>query len=181
MAEVQLKAYWKCFPLPTCGKQAEDIPVDDASEDELIENGWQETSCDQRTGNHDDPEQELIAEVTDMIMQPNERRKPQRMTLQDQLKSNPQNGKKQLPASTNARQELVKTLQASIDDKAEADAKRRKLNPTNSGAGGDQKAIDWEVEPANKNDLMHKGIYQREPRANIKGDACLMCQLKETR
>ena len=63
IAEVQLKPYWKCFPLPTCGKQAEDVPVDDASEDELNEDGCRETGCDQRTGNHEDPDQELIVEA----------------------------------------------------------------------------------------------------------------------
>ena len=85
-----------------------------------------------------------------------------------QIKDRLQDGRKQLPASTNARQDLVKTLQASIYDKAEAEAKRRKLNPTNSGAGADQKAINREVELANQTDLMHNGIHQREPRANIK-------------
>ena len=141
IAEVQLKAYWKCFLLPTCGKQAEDIPVDDASEDELIEDGCQETSRDQRTGNYDGPEQDLIAEVADV---------PQRMTLPNHLKSNLQNGEKLLPASTNARQELLRTPQASIADKTEADAKRRKLDPMNSGAGIDLKTINWEVEHAKK-------------------------------
>ena len=90
------------------------------------------------------------------------------MSLPDQLKSNPQNGKKLLPASTNARQEFLKTLQASIVDKTEADAERRKLYPTSSGAGLDQKAINWEVEHDREKDLMHFRIQQRGPRPNIK-------------
>ena len=62
----------------------------------------------------------------------------------------------------------MKTLQASIADKSEADAKRRKLDPKNLGAGIDLKAINGEVEHAKGKDLMHVGIQQREPRANIK-------------
>ena len=69
----------------------------------------------------------------------------------------------------------MKTLQASIVDKTEADAQRRKLNPTNSGAGVDQKAINWEVELARNNDLMHNGIQEWEPRANIKREC--MCDV----
>ena len=101
IAEVQLKVYWKCFPLPTCGKQAEDIPVEALSEDELIEDGCQGTSCDQRTGNHDESDQELIVEAAEV---------PQRMTLPDPLRSNPLNGGTLRPANNNASQVLLKTL-----------------------------------------------------------------------
>ena len=100
-------------------------------------------------------------------------RKSQQVMPHKQLKGKPQSGKKQLPANINARQELVRTLKTCIDDNTEADAKMRKLNPTNSGAGADQKAINWEVEPANKNDLMHNGIRQREPRASINRECML--------
>ena len=58
------------------------------------------------------------------------------------------------------------TFKTCIVDKTEADAKRRKLNPTNSEVV--QKAINREVEHANKDDLKQNGIHQREPRANIK-------------
>ena len=62
----------------------------------------------------------------------------------------------------------MEILQASIVAKAEAEATRRKLDPLNSGAGTDLKAINGEVEHAKGKDLMHVGIQQREPRANIK-------------
>ena len=37
IAESQLKAYWECYPLTACGKQPKDTPLEDTSEDELIE------------------------------------------------------------------------------------------------------------------------------------------------
>ena len=37
IAEVQLNTYWKWFPLPSREKQAEDVPVEDDSDDELVE------------------------------------------------------------------------------------------------------------------------------------------------
>ena len=63
---------------------------------------------------------------------------------------------------------LLKTLHASIADKTEADAERRKLDPTSSRAGKDLKAINRDVDHANKEDLMQNGIQHRGPRANIK-------------
>ena len=62
----------------------------------------------------------------------------------------------------------MKTLQASIAAKAEADAKRRKLDPLNLGAGIDFKAINGEVEHAKGKHFMHTRIQHREPRANVK-------------
>ena len=69
IAEVQLKAYWKCFPLPNCEKQAEDVPVEDESEEVLIETVWQKISCDQKSGSDDGSELELIDEAANKSKQ----------------------------------------------------------------------------------------------------------------
>ena len=70
-------------------------------------------------------------------------------------------------AANNARQKLLKTLHSSIDSRAEAEAKRRKLDPSNSRVREDLKAINRDVARATV-DLTHARIHQREPRANIK-------------
>ena len=49
-------------------------------------------------------------------------------------------------AANNARQKLLKTLHSSIDSRAEAEAKRRKLDPSNSRVREDLKAINRDVE-----------------------------------
>ena len=45
IAKVQLKAFWTCFPLPDNERQAKDVPVEDESEEELMESMWQDISC----------------------------------------------------------------------------------------------------------------------------------------
>ena len=73
-------------------------------------------------------------------------------------------------AASNARRALLETLQSSIEVKAEADAKRRKLDPANSRAGTDPKVINRGIEPACE-DPNQTRIHNRELRANIKS-AC---------
>ena len=85
IAEVQLKAYWKCYPLPTCGKQPEDIPLEDTSEDELIEIECDEARSKLGKGNIDESDQELIPDAAEA---------PQSTTLPDQKSKGLQNGKK---------------------------------------------------------------------------------------
>ena len=63
IADIQLKAYWECYPLTTFGKQPEDTPLEDTSEDELIETESEHSRGKLKTGNHDDSDQELIPEV----------------------------------------------------------------------------------------------------------------------
>jgi len=58
-------------------------------------------------------------------------------------------------------------LHSCIELKAEAEAKRRKLDPSNSRAGEDLEANNWEVERATV-DHTHARIHHWEPRANIK-------------
>ena len=70
-------------------------------------------------------------------------------------------------AANKARHKLLQTSHSSIDSRAEAEAKRRKLDPSNSRAGEDLKAINREVDQANV-DHTHARIHHREPRANIK-------------
>ena len=69
MAKVQIKAYWACFPLPEAGRQAEDIPVEEDSEEELMESMWQDLRCNQGPGSDDGSEQELIADKTEQRQQ----------------------------------------------------------------------------------------------------------------
>ena len=81
-------------------------------------------------------------------------------------------------APNNARRALLGTLQSSIDGKAEADAKRRKLDPSNSWVGTDPKAINRDVETALK-DPNQTGIHNRELRANLKR-ACTFEELAQS-
>ena len=158
IAEIQLKAYWECYPLTTYRKQPEDTPLEDTSEDELIETESEHTRGKLKTGNHDDSDQELIPEVfeTPKLTAP----------LDHMVKRQPSLNAS--AAISNKRQKLAKTSQASIVAKAEADAKRRKLDPLNLGAGTDPKAINGEVEHGKGKDLMHTRIHHWEPRASVK-------------
>ena len=67
--------------------------------------------------------------------------------------------------TTGTRHEFVKDPKISISEKGEADAKRRKLGPTNLGK--DQRALNGVVEPA-KDDLLQKRIQAGESRSSIK-------------
>ena len=158
IAEVQLKAYWELYPLPTCERQAEHTPAPDSDDDELIEDRRQYIEDAHETGNHSESEQELIDEVQSNIQQ---------HAIADHLRSSIKKESCTRLAANNARQKLLKTLHSSIDFKAEAEAKRRKLDPSNSRAGEDLKAINRDVERATV-DHTHARIHHREPRANIK-------------
>ena len=67
----------------------------------------------------------------------------------------------------NARLELRKTLQASIEDKQETEAKQRKLDPPNSREGTDPSAINRDVDQTQKDPLQAR-IQHREMRSNTK-------------
>ena len=67
----------------------------------------------------------------------------------------------------NARLKLLKTLQTSIEDKTEADAKKRKLDPPNSREGTDPSAINRDVDQTHKDPLQAR-IQHREMRSNTK-------------
>ena len=110
------------------------------------------------TGNHSDSEQELIDEVKSNVQQ---------RAIADRLQHDIKKGSCSRMTANNARHKLLKTLHTSIDVKIEAEAKRRKLDPTNSRAGADMKAINRDVDQANV-DLTQARIHRREPRANIK-------------
>ena len=73
IAEVQLKAYWELYPLPTCERQAEHThtrtPAPDSDDDEVIEDRNQKIEVTHETGNHSESEQELIDEVQSNIQQ----------------------------------------------------------------------------------------------------------------
>ena len=62
MAKVQIKAFWACYPLPDNVRQVEDIPVEDDSEEELMESMWQDLHCNQDPNCDEGSEQELIAD-----------------------------------------------------------------------------------------------------------------------
>ena len=91
---------------------------------------------------------------------------PAKLQPKQQTGSSPSNPKQPTTIAKDARQEFVENLNASISVKSEAEAKTRKSEPTKSG--GDQQAINREVDHANHEDLMHSRIQHREPRANIK-------------
>ena len=63
MAKVQIKAFWACYPLPDNEKQVEDKPVEDDSEEELMESMWQDLHCNQDPNWDKGSEQELIADA----------------------------------------------------------------------------------------------------------------------
>ena len=139
-------------------RQAEHIPLPDSDDDELIEDRSQSIEDAHEIGNHSESEQELIDEIQNKIHQ---------NVIADHLRSSIKKESCTRMAASNARQQLLKTLHSSIDVKAEAEAKRRKLDPSNSRAGEDLKAINREVERATV-DHTHARIHHREPRANIK-------------
>ena len=62
IAVVQLKAYWDCFPLPVEKNHNEDTPVEETSEEELIEDMGQDHWRNQEPGASDDPNQELVVD-----------------------------------------------------------------------------------------------------------------------
>jgi len=134
IAKVQLKAFWTCFPLPVNERQAKDVPVEDESEEELLERMWQDISYFQKPGSDYGSEQELIADETERSEQREPTRKCQRKMKQKQQTGDSQSDHRQLPANAkDARQEFVKNLKTCISEKRAADAKKRKLGPTNSG------------------------------------------------
>ena len=69
--------------------------------------------------------------------------------------------------ASNARLNLLKSLHSSIDDKAEADAKKRKLDPPNSREGTDPSAINRDVDQTHKDPLQAR-IQHREMRNGTK-------------
>ena len=111
IAIVELKAYWDLFPLPAKEERAKSTPAPDSDDDELIEDSKLGNDGNLRPGMRLN-DQELIEEVA---------------TYKDKSCSR--------MAARNARLELRKTLQTSIEDKQEADAKKRKLEPPNSREG----------------------------------------------
>ena len=139
-------------------RQAEHTPAPDSDDGELIEDRSHYIEDAHETGNHSESEQELIDEVQSNIQQ---------HAIAEHLRSSIKKGSCARMAANNARQKLLKTLHSSIDSKAEAEAKRRKLDPSNSRAGEDLKAINREVDRATV-DHTHARIHHREPRANIK-------------
>ena len=81
-------------------------------------------------------------------------------------------------AASNARRAFLETLQSSIEVKAEADAKRRQLDPSNSWAGTDPKVINRDVELAFE-DTDQTRTHNWELRANIKR-ACTFDELAQS-
>ena len=127
---MQLKAYWELYPLHNDEKQAEHIPLPESDDDELIEDRSQSIEDAHEIGNHSEPEQELVDEVQSNIHQ---------NAIADHLRSSIEKESCTRMAANNARQKLLKTLHSSIDVKAEAEAKRRKLDPSNSKGRGRSK------------------------------------------
>ena len=158
IAEVQLKAYWELYPLHLDGKQAEHIPLPESDDDELIEDRSLSTGNANETGNRSGSDQELIEE---------DQCNTHLSVSADRLRSSIKKESCTRMAANNARQKLLKTLHSSIDSRAEAEAKRRKLDPSNSRVREDLKAINRDVERATV-DHTHARIHQREPRAIIK-------------
>ena len=163
IAKVQLQAYWDLYPLPARIVQAEGTPAPDSDDDELIEAQSHETSVVPEIGTHSESEQELIVHDDNNAIC---------------MRSKAQRSSCHRGASSSARCELLKTLQSSIDGKAEADAKRRKLDPVNSRAGTDPKVINRDVEQTCE-DPLNTRIRNRELRASTKR-ACLFDELAQS-
>ena len=121
-----------------------------------MESMWQELHCNKYPNWDQGSEQELIVDETGHHQQREQKPMPQRRPQQHQQNCDSQIRPKQLDKdTTGTRHEFIKALKISISEKGEADAKRRKLGPTNSGK--DQRAFNGEVEPA-KDDLLHNRI-----------------------
>ena len=116
------------FPLPDNERKAKNFPGEDESEEELIESILQDKSCCQKPGSEDGSEQELIEDATGHSEQCESTRKCQReMKPKQQTDSSPRNQRQLTTCTKDARQELVENLKASIAEKSEAEAKKRKM------------------------------------------------------
>ena len=109
IAMVQLKAYWDLFPEAVKDERAKSTPAPESDDDELIEDSKLGNDGNMRPGMRYN-DQELIEEVA---------------TYHDKSYTR--------MMARNARLELRKTLQASIEDKQETEAKKRKLDPRIQG------------------------------------------------
>ena len=137
-------------PFPANGESARDTPAPVSDDDELIEGrklGFGENVKPGLQLN----DQELIEEATSYRDKSCSRR-----------------------TARNTRLELLKTLQTSIEDKIEADAKKRKLDPPNSREGTDPNVINRDVDQAQK-DPLQAGIQHREMRSNTKRGCMFDC------
>ena len=113
-----------------------------------MESMWQDLRPNHELGSDDRSEQELVAVKTEQSHE-RELRTPQLKPQQPQRISDTSGVPKRLPKEAkDTRQERIKDLKNRIVEKGESDAKRRKLDPTNSGK--DLSAINREVEPAKK-------------------------------
>ena len=166
MAKVQLKAFWTCFPLPDSERQAEDVPVEDQSEEELMESMWQDLHCNNDPKWDKGSDQELIVDEAGQHPQQEQTPMPQRRPQQHQQNCDLQIRLKQFDKyTTGTRHEFIKDLKISMSEKGEAGAKRRKLVPTISGR--DQRTLNGDVEPA-KDGLLQNRIQAGESRSSIK-------------
>ena len=71
--------------------------------------------------------------------------------------------------ASNARLKLLKSLHTSIDDKTEADAKQRKLDPPNSSEGTDPSVINRDVDQAKKGSFASKNSTPGNAEQHQKG------------
>jgi len=169
IAKVQLQAYWQAFPLPTDVHHAKETPAPDSGDDELTEAQIHEIPLQIKDKGMMDLEQELIEDG---------KCEGHRNIEAASLKRNGPRMNCPRTASSGTRQELLNVLQASIDGKTEADAKRVKLDPQNSREGADPKAINRDVDSALK-DPMHTRIHSTKPRAGTKR-ACTFDDLAQS-
>ena len=150
----QLKAYWKCFPLPTEETQDGQTRAEETSEEELIEDVWQDHWSSLGLGPSDDTNQELVIDKAEHSHQ----RVPEPDRLRRTNGGIRVNAKQVATKANNERRNYLAELRDRIKLEGEAvEAKRRTLDPLNSGDSPG--ALNGKVEPANL-DLVHIRIKE---------------------